>query len=524
MGSIALLDCTLRDGGYINDWYFGEYAIKTICRKLVAAGIRFIEVGFIKGDNYIKDRAVFPDLECIKEVISPKHPETMYMGMVDMSDPIPLDRIKPYDGSSVDAIRVIFKKDKIDEGYRYCEVIKNLGYKVFAQAVGTDLYTDKEFIELIERFNTLEPYAFSIVDTFGLIKRRHFLRLVQIADNNLKSTIGLGYHSHNNLQQAFGNAEAFIDLGLRRDIYIDACVFGMGRGAGNLNLELFAGYMNENCGADFRIEPILEIIDEFLNDIYRKKFWGYSLPYYLSSTNGCHPNYAKYFSEKNTLTVKSFNELLNSIPSQDRIVYSKEKAEQYYITYMQNYIDDKRTLDELSRLFANRRILLLAPGRSLIDYKSIIIGYISNEKPIVVTVNFVDDEFGTDYVFSSNMRRYSHIQNRKDVKRIITSNIKDADDYDYIINFSSFSSRFPDIVDNSGLMAIRLMLALGIQELTIAGMDGYAEDKNLNYYHEQLVYDFSSEAVKRNELISQEIKDIRKQCKLEFLTPTLYSV
>ncbi len=34
MNKIELLDCTLRDGGYINDWFFGESAIKFILKKL----------------------------------------------------------------------------------------------------------------------------------------------------------------------------------------------------------------------------------------------------------------------------------------------------------------------------------------------------------------------------------------------------------------------------------------------------------------------------------------------------------
>ena len=82
----------------------------------------------------------------------------------------------------------------------------------------------------------------------------------------------LAYHAHNNLQQAFGNAEALVEMNLKRDLIIDACVFGMGRGAGNLNLELFAEYMNENYDTHYKIEPMLEIMDEYLNDIYKNKF------------------------------------------------------------------------------------------------------------------------------------------------------------------------------------------------------------------------------------------------------------
>lgn len=119
-------------------------------------------------------------------------------------------------------------------------------------------------------------------------------------------------------------------MNLNRDLCIDACAFGMGRGAGNLNLELFAEHMNENYGTNYEIEPMLEIMDEYLNEIYKTKFWGYSIPLYLSATIGCHPNYAIYLEEEDSLPVKAFNELLKSIPDSERTRYSKEKAEAYY--------------------------------------------------------------------------------------------------------------------------------------------------------------------------------------------------
>ena len=262
MSRVFLLDCTLRDGGYVNNWAFGEETIKGFCRKIAQTGIEILEVGFIKGDVYDANKSVFPDVQSIASVIQPKAEGLKYVGMLDMSAPIPLDRIVPYDGTSIDGIRVIFKKDKLELAYEYCKRIQELGYFISVNFVGTDLYTDKEFIEGIEKFNSLHPYAMSIVDTFGLIKRKHFLRLAYLADNNMAEDVILAYHAHNNLQQAFGNAEALIEMNLKRDLIVDACVFGMGRGAGNLNLELFAEFMNENYGTHYKIEPMLEIMDE----------------------------------------------------------------------------------------------------------------------------------------------------------------------------------------------------------------------------------------------------------------------
>lgn len=522
MNKVYLLDCTLRDGGYVNDWQFGEETIRGFSRKIAQTGIEIYEVGFIKGDSYDSNRSVFPDVESISRVIQPKVEGLMYVGMLDMSAPIPLERLTPCDGSSIDGIRVIFKKEKMDLAYTYCQRIKELGYVLFVNFVGTDLYTDKEFIEGIERFNTLLPFAVSIVDSFGLIKRKHFLRLVYLADNNLDERIVLAYHAHNNLQQAFGNAEALVELNLKRDICIDACVFGMGRGAGNLNLELFAEYMNENYDTHYRIEPMLEIMDEYLNEIYKNKFWGYSLPLYLSASMGCHPNYAIYLAEKDTLTEKSFRELLRGIPDCDKATFSKEKAERFYRAYQENFYDDRAEIAELSKQLEGKQVLILAPGRSLTEHVQAVKEVAQRPEVAVIAVNFTGDGFPVDYIFSSNMRRYRKIQGKTKTPCITTSNMKDCFQSDYVLNFSSFALDKPEIIDNSGLMALRLVLAVGVKKVFLAGMDGYSKARSQDYIDRNLEYDFSSEATQRNELIAGEIAEISKKIDVSFVTPTYY--
>ncbi len=522
MRKINLLDCTLRDGGYINDWRFGAKTIQGFCRKMAQTGVEMLEVGFIKGDVYNPDRSVFPDIQSISAAIRPKSPDMLYVGMLDMSAPIPLERLVPCDGSSLDAIRVIFKKDKTEEAYAYCRRVKELGYRLFVNFVGTDLYTDAEFIAGVEKFNDLDPYAMSIVDTFGLIKRKQFLRLVYLADNNMKPGIALCYHAHNNLQQALGNAEALVEMNLNRDLCIDACVFGMGRGAGNLNLEVFAEYMNDNYETHYRIEPMLEIMDEYLNEIYQNRFWGYSLPLYLSASTGCHPNYAVYLAEKDTLTVKAFNELLQMIPPEDKARFSKEKAEHYYRAYQARSIDDKKALTELADAIRGKAVLLLAPGRSLIDCRKLIQKTIEETSPVIFAVNFNGGAFRPDYIFSSNMRRFSKIPLDGGVKTITTSNMEARDRSDYVVNFSSYISRQDDVIDNSGLMALRLLAAMGAGEVLIAGMDGYSEHGTSDYIDRSLEYTFESGAAKRNRMIAAELADIRKQISLRFITPTHY--
>ncbi len=522
MGNIYLLDCTLRDGGYVNDWRFGRNAIRGIASGMERTGVEIFEVGFLKGDTYDPDRAVFPDIGSITGVITPKSSEMKYVAMLDMSAPIPIERIPAYDGSSVDGIRVIFKKDRIREAYEYCSRIQELGYFISVNFVGTDQYSDSEFIDGIELFNTLDPYAVSIVDSFGVIKRKQFLRLVYIADNNLKDSIALAYHAHNNLQQAFGNAEALVELNLKRDIIIDACVFGMGRGAGNLNLELFAEYLNENYDTDYRIDPMLEIMDKYLSEIYRDRFWGYSLPLYLSASNACHPNYAIYYAEKDSLNSRDFDRLLKSIPADERALFSRERAEKYYRAYVGERIDDTDAVSRIRTALAGRRVVVIAPGHSIVEREEELSAMCSSGDHVCICVNFEPERYTPDYVFCNNSRRLERMNITDTGRLIVTSNLREDVSSELIVNYSDHAGDVPEIMDNSALMLLRFLASIGVSEADIYGMDGYSDYYGKDYYEHGLEYSFSSGASERNRMIGGELRKIKKDMKLNFITPTHY--
>ena len=505
MGNISLLDCTLRDGGYVNNWSFGEENIK----------------GF-KGDDYDANKTIFPNLESIKNVIKNKDRNVKYFAMYDLSAPVPFDRFYKCDGKTIDGVRVIFKKSKIKEGLEVSKKFIDLGYYVSVNFVSTDVYSDEEFVSAINKVNEIKPYAIAIVDTFGSMRNNKFLHYVKLADDNLDKDIALSYHAHNNLQQAYTNATSMVELNLQRDLLIDASVFGMGRGAGNLNIELFAEYMNEKYRKNYRIAPMLEIMDEYLQDIYNTKFWGYSLPLYISGTLNVHPNYAIYMAERGTLTEKSLYEILKSINTEDSQVYKKEIAEKYYLEFQGSSIDDTKDVEELSNVFNGKTGLILAPGKSINQYKDKIISTINKKDIISISVNFYNDEFKTNFLFSSNMRRYGKLDGKYNVKTIITSNMRDAKNKDYVINFYSLANDKKDIIDNAGVMAIKLLLRLGVKNIILAGMDGYNAANPYVYSDDSTHYDFSKDANNRNEFIRLEIENLKKISNIEFLTPSVY--
>ena len=148
--SIQLLDCTLRDGGYINDWEFGHNNLASIYQRLVAAKVDIIEVGFIDDRRpFDMNRSIFPDTESIGRIygkIQPKAPMTV--GMIDYGT-CDIRNIQPCSESWIDGIRVIFKKHLMHEAMDYCAKVKALGYKVFSQLVSITSYNDSELLELV---------------------------------------------------------------------------------------------------------------------------------------------------------------------------------------------------------------------------------------------------------------------------------------------------------------------------------------------------------------------------------------
>lgn len=337
MSKINLLDCTLRDGGYINDWNFGREAIADMTEKLANTNVEVLEVGFLKDEPYQPDRTVFCSMEQVKKLITPKKPGVQYAVMCEVVNPLPLDMLKPHDEDSADIIRVIIWKDKhdkdgnvvdaLEDGFSYCKGIVEKGYRLCVQPARTDQYSDEEFVAMVRRFAALNPMAIYVVDSWGTQNPEQLLHYMHLADENMDKGIILGYHGHNNMMQALSAAQAMIKEEFERDIMIDASVYGIGRGAGNLNLEIIAKYMNEYCGKDYAISPMLDVNDSYIQNIYKMEQWGYSIPYYLTAKYNCNPNYASFFSSKLDINSSLIEAILKKLDGDERTIFNKDKAE-----------------------------------------------------------------------------------------------------------------------------------------------------------------------------------------------------
>ena len=187
---------------------------------------------------------------------------------------------------------------------------------------------------MLNLFQTLDPMAIYVVDSWGTQSSKSILHYVRLADKILKSTIAIGYHGHNNMMQALGIAADFINEGLERDIIIDASVYGIGRGAGNLNSELIARYMNNELKKEYNVSPMIEVYSKYIKEIFVKSPWGYSIPHYITAVYNCNPNYGAYFGNELGFDSSIIEQIISKMPEEDRVIYSKEKADFYSKKYM----------------------------------------------------------------------------------------------------------------------------------------------------------------------------------------------
>ena len=292
MKNIKVLDCTLRDGGYCNQWKFGKRNIEMVISSLVEAGISTVEYGYLDEKcKYDEDSTQVPSLEMISTM-----PGIEYVLMINYGS-MGIEKI-PICNTPIKGLRVAFHKKDMDKALIFCKGLQDKGYSVYVQPMATNGYNTEEYKVLLEKVNELKPMAFYIVDSFGSMYDLEVERYLQLADERLKADIALGFHGHDNSRLAFDNAKTIIKSCSRDTVYIDSSIMGMGRGAGNLSTEIIVEYFNKHYNSDYNIRPILKVIDEVINFFYLEKTWGYSPYLFITGLYQCHPNYAVYLLEE----------------------------------------------------------------------------------------------------------------------------------------------------------------------------------------------------------------------------------
>lgn len=334
---IQLLDCTFRDGGQgiqalhlygIEGSKFSDTLIKEGIENLRDSGCDIVEVGYV---DEFKDPAnevfaSYPKMELVsKNIPSPRRDGQKYIALYTGPD-VAMEDIPDYNESMVEGIRVILRYSQLEKSLDFCEGLAKKGYKVFVQPMLTMRFSDEELDYVIERTNKMKAYALYFVDSFGYMYKEDVFRLYDYYEKRLDKNIKIGFHAHNNLNQAFSNVQEFVEHAIvtsDHDIIVDSCVLGMGQGAGNLQTELIVPYLNEKYQKEYNYNKILELCEK-IEKLTPIPQWGYSVEFALPAVYDAAYKYSLIMRKKLKFSYPEINNVFMNMPADLKHRYTKD--------------------------------------------------------------------------------------------------------------------------------------------------------------------------------------------------------
>jgi len=309
---IKVLDCTIRDGGLINNHNFDEKFVKEVYKAVSAAGVDYMEIGYknsrklFSGNEYGDWK--FCEDELIKKVTDGVESNTKISVMVDVGR-VDVDDVKPKEHSPVDMIRVASYVKDIDKAIFLVNNFAEKGYETTVNIMAISRALDNELSEALQQLEEeCRAEVIYIVDSFGALYQETTEFLVKKYKSILK-TKEIGMHAHNHQQLAFGNT---IEAVIHDVNYVDGTVYGIGRAAGNCPLELLIGFLKN---PKFDIRPILDVISKEFIPLREEIEWGYIIPYAISAMFNEHPRAA--MALRNSKDKENYREFYESLSTPD---------------------------------------------------------------------------------------------------------------------------------------------------------------------------------------------------------------
>lgn len=508
------LDCTIRDGGYLNNWDFDKKTVRELYRSVSRAGVDFIELGYRcdqKNEGFGQWHNVSEEL--LKETISGVSGVPVAL-MIDFGKS-GIDKIINSKDSLVKMYRVACNVDKVAEALSLCNKIKEKGYFVSLQLMGITNNSEDDLKGLIKQISeSCLDYVY-FADSYGSLFPRAVGEYIGILKHTGKK---IGFHAHNSLQLAFANTLEALNKGI--DI-VDATVFGMGRGAGNLPLETLIAYYEKTLNnSKFNTIPVLNLIDRYFLQLQKDLSWGYSLPFMLSGILEVHPNYAKQIVDYREYDIDNIVKVLEAVKGLSPAGFKKEIIENViksgFVSPGSFSVETDFSLQEIDDIREKHKVaykdrhkgkdfLILASGPSLKKYKKEIEDFVKLYDPVIVGANYMSSTPLPQYHAFSNKKRFMNYSDQVNPgsKLLISSSFDEGfireyikGDFEWIAHIGRTLSRFDIINDvitsdcrTISILLIGVAIIMGARRIFIAGMDGYANagnhpSDNLHFYKE----------------------------------------
>ncbi len=283
---IKILDCTIRDGGLMNNWEFDKAMVKDVFQGLVDAGVDYVELGYRADKKQFSPKDHGPWRFCdeadLRDVAFECDTKISVMVDVGRTD---YDAFLPADESIISMFRVATYAKDVDKAIHLGNHIKSLGYEVCVNIMAASHVLEPDLDEALAQLATTDFEAIYLVDSFGYFYSEH---IHYLADKYITGLGGktVGIHCHNNQQLAFANTVEGIIKGIN---FLDGSIYGMGRAAGNCTTELLLGFLKN---PKYNIRPVLGLIEKYFESLKQDLKWGYEPPYLVTGVLNKHPRTA----------------------------------------------------------------------------------------------------------------------------------------------------------------------------------------------------------------------------------------
>ncbi len=542
--NVQVLDCTIRDGGYINNWDFSEEFGKALYRAVSKAGCSYMETGFYRAQGNKIWNACTSQL--LSEIKRAYHSGAKISLLVDFQEGISPSMFLPSEESGADMLRVVTHKATREKAVKLASGLSDLGYETTVNFMGISNYSNAEVLELatlMEHYRDRVTY-FYLADSFGSLIPSKTKELFEVM--RFGTSAKLGFHPHNNLQLAFANVLAAVDAGVS---IVDGSVLGMGRGGGNVCIEALLAFFQEHSPEKFSALPMLDFIEIFMEGISNEYKWGYSLPQVIAGVLRCHPHYPTNLLKLKSYSAKEVYDILKVIPEEQRGQYREDMLNSTVARYQKDTSGRMMAgvFGKMKSFLASgrRKAMLISGGSSVGRFSESLKRLAQTEDRFIVGVNSAFSPIPLHAVFFGNARRYAkYIGNvHQEVDVLLGPSISVDEKVSESLNMAgrvsqaSFSAYgddaqmklFPKLVPtNSGIEALLCLAKFGFNDITIAGMDGYsAPGVDKYFYNEQDIPNAAETLSMLDELAVKELwaaKCILDLAGISFriVTPTLY--
>ncbi len=286
--NIKILDCTVRDGGLVNDHRFGVDFVRAVYNACVAAGVDYMEIGYKNSDKIFPRESNGPWKFCseddLRAVVGENPSDVKLSCMIDAEKSDWKNDVLPREKSTLDMIRVAFYHYQTDEAVAMIEDAYQKGYEVCANLMAVTAVDDAEVDRVLERLVETAASTIVVVDSFGSLTplqteylTRKYMKFAKSAGKEV------GMHAHNNMQLAFANTLEAARCGATR---LDASIGGLGRGAGNCPMEMALGVFNAQ---NYRLRPIVECLERDFTPLKNEIEWGPYPEFMMTAQHNVHP-------------------------------------------------------------------------------------------------------------------------------------------------------------------------------------------------------------------------------------------